>query len=49
MSAVYTGETETLKRYGIVLTEANLQQYAQSKGIETTVKKMDARDKAILR
>lgn len=49
LSAVYTGETETLKRYGIVLTEANLQQYAQSKGIETTVKKMDARDKAILR
>ena len=49
MSAVYTGETETLKRYGIVLTEANLQQFATSKGIETTVKKMDARDKAILR
>lgn len=49
MSAVYTGETETLKRYGIVLTEANLQQYATAQGIETTVKKMDARDKAILR
>ena len=49
LSAVYTGETETLKRYGIVLTEANLQQFATSKGIETTVKKMDARDKAILR
>ena len=49
LSAVYTGETETLKRYGIVLTEANLQQYALSQGIETNVKKMDARDKAILR
>lgn len=49
LSAVYTGETETLKKYGIVLTEANLQQYALSKGIETNVKKMDARSKAILR
>lgn len=49
LSAVYTGETETLKRYGIVLTEANLQQYALSKGIDQNVKKMDARNKAILR
>ena len=49
LSAVYTGETETLKRYGIILTEANLQQYANSKGIEQNVKKMDARNKAILR
>lgn len=49
MAAVYTGETETLKRYGIVLTEANLQQYALSQGIDKSVKKMDAREKAILR
>lgn len=49
MSAVYTGETETLKRYGIVLTEANLQQYANAQGINQSVKAMDARDKAILR
>lgn len=49
LSAVYTGETETLKRYGIVLTEANLQEYAQSIGIEKSVKAMGARDKLILR
>ena len=49
MSAVYTGETETLKRYGIVLTEANLQQYAMTQGITTSVKAMDARSKALLR
>lgn len=49
LSAVYTGETETLKRYGIILTEANLQQYANSKGIGENVKKMDARNKALLR
>jgi hypothetical protein len=49
LSAVYTGETETLKRYGIVLTEANLQQYAHTLGIERSVKAMSARDKLILR
>ena len=49
LSAVYTGETETIKRYGIILTEANLQQYAMSKGIEKNVKQMSAREKVILR
>ena len=49
LSAVYTGETETLKRYGVVLTEANLQQFAMTKGIESSIKKMSARDKLILR
>lgn len=49
LSAVYTGETETLKRYGIILTEANLQQFATNKGIQENVKLMDAREKAILR
>lgn len=49
LSAVYTGETETLKRYGIVLTEANLQAYALSQGIQTNVKTMNAHDKAVLR
>ena len=49
LSAVYTGETETLKRYGIILTEANLQQYANTKGIEKNVKVMSAREKLILR
>lgn len=49
LSAVYTGETETLKRYGIILTEANLQQFANTKGIKENVKLMDAREKAILR
>lgn len=49
MSAVYTGETETLKRYGIVLTEANLQEYAATLGISKKVKAMGAREKALLR
>jgi len=49
LSAVYTGETETLKRYGIILTEANLQEYAASIGIKAKVKQMDASTKALLR
>lgn len=49
LSAVYTGETETLKRYGIVLTEANLQQYALQQGIEKSVHNMSAQEKAMLR
>ena len=49
LSAVYTGETETLKRYGVVLTEANLQEYAHTLGIEKSVKAMNAREKLILR
>ena len=49
LSAVYTGETETLKRYGVVLTEANLQEYAHTLGIEKSVKAMSAREKLILR
>ena len=49
LSAVYTGETETLKRYGIILTEANLQQYAYTQGINESVHAMSAKEKALLR
>lgn len=49
MSAVYTGETETLKRYGIVLTQANLQEFASAHGIDVKVKNMTAAQKAYIR
>ena len=49
LAAVFTGETETMKRYGIILTEANLQEYALSIGIEKKVKKMSAAEKTLLR
>lgn len=49
LAAVFTGETETMKRYGIILTEANLQEYALTLGIEKKVKKMSAEEKALLR
>jgi len=33
ISSIYTGETESIKKLGIVLTEANLNAYAVSQGI----------------
>jgi hypothetical protein len=35
LHSVFTGETETLKRFGIVMTEANLKAFALSQGITT--------------
>lgn len=34
LSGVFTGETESLKRLGIVMTEVNLKQFAMEKGIQ---------------
>lgn len=49
LSAVYTGETETLKRYGISLTEASLQEYMNKKGIDAKIDSLDGASKAMLR
>ena len=34
LTAVFTGETESLKRLGIVMTETNLEAFALSRGIQ---------------
>lgn len=49
LSGVFTGETESLKRLGIVMTEANLQAFALTKGIKTQIKDMDQASKVNLR
>lgn len=49
LSAVYTGETETLKRYGILITEVNLQEFARQKGITKSINAMTQREKVMLR
>ena len=49
LQAVYTGETETLKRYGIVITEVNLQEYARRRGIEKSITQMTQLEKVMLR
>lgn len=49
LAGIFTGETESLKKLGIVMTEANLQSFALSKGIKTQVKDMDQASKVNLR
>lgn len=49
LASIYTGETETLKRYGVLMTEVNLQEYARQKGITKTIEKMTQQEKVMLR
>lgn len=49
LKSIFTGETETLKNLGIVMTDANLQAYAMSKGIETATSAMGQSEKVALR
>ena len=49
LQSVFTGETESLKRFGIVLTEANLQAFALSQGITTLYNDMSQAQKVALR
>jgi hypothetical protein len=49
LSAVYTGETETLKQYGILITEVNLQEFARQQGITKSINAMTQQEKVMLR
>ena len=49
LSAIFTGETESLKRLGIVMTEVNLTEYALSQGITKRIKDMNQMEKVQLR
>lgn len=49
LNAIFTGETESLKRLGVVMTEANLQAYAMSKGLSKSYKEMSQAEKVSLR
>lgn len=49
LASVFTGETESLKQYGIVMTETNLQQFAMQQGISKTVAEMSEMEKVQLR
>lgn len=49
LKSIYTGETETLKQYGIVMTQANLQQFAMSQGISESIDSMTEQEKVMLR
>lgn len=49
LKSIFTGETETLKQFGIVMTDANLQAYALSKGITKSTANMSQAEKVQLR
>jgi hypothetical protein len=49
LAGVFTGETESLKRLGIVMTEVNLKQFAMDKGLDSNIKNMTQAQKVALR
>ena len=49
LKSIYTGETETLKDLGIVMTQVNLKQYALAHGMSDNIEQMDQVSLATLR
>ena len=49
LKSIYTGETETLKQYGVVMTEVNLKQFALEQGITKSYSAMSQSEKVMLR
>jgi hypothetical protein len=49
ISAIFTGETESLKKLGIVMTEVNLKHFALNSGIKKTYETMSQAEKVQLR
>jgi len=49
MKSIYTGETESLKQIGVVMTEVNLQQFAYRQGIQKNISAMTQAEKIQLR
>lgn len=49
LKSVFTGETETLKELGVVMTQENLNQYALANGYGKTTEKMNQQEKVALR
>lgn len=49
LNSIFTGETESLKKFGIVMTEANLSAFALSRGITESYSAMSQAEKVALR
>lgn len=47
--AVYSGETESLKQIGVLMTQENLQQFALQKGYKKTYQAMTSQEKLLVR
>lgn len=49
LQSIFTGETESLKDLGVVMTQANLQQYAMEKGMNSNIQAMSQAEQVQLR
>lgn len=49
LKSIWTGETESLKRIGVVMTQTNLDQYALQKGFGKTTSAMNQQELTMLR
>ena len=49
LQAIFTGETEPMRKYGVDLTNATLQEWANKKGIDAKIKSMSQAEKTMLR
>lgn len=49
LKSIWTGETESLKRIGVVMTQTNLDQYALQKGFGKTTSAMNQQELVMLR
>ena len=49
LNSIFTGETESLKKFGVVMTEANLSAFALSRGITKSYSAMSQAEKVALR
>ncbi|MDF2906842.1 MAG: hypothetical protein K0R34_2163 [Herbinix sp.] len=49
LKSIWTGETESLKELGVVMTQTNLENYAMNNGFGKTMKNMDEQTRVMLR
>ena len=49
VKSIWTGETESLKQFGVVVTEANLETYALAKGMGKAYTEMSQTEKVLVR
>lgn len=48
LKSIYTGETESLKEYGVVMTQVNLEEFARKQGINKSIQAMEQAEKVEL-
>lgn len=49
LNAIFTGQTEPLRKFGVVLTQASLQEFAHAQGIRKKISEMTEAEKVQLR